>query len=295
MFDRYREIQFATYQSAREHFVKNPEHLIALEKRITEVIAETILSAREEIRRDYDEATYLFPFWQNYPPDERGRAPKGDQYPWIEVGEHALGRKLSRLLAESFSLRDAGLPTGPDERFVLSSPKLKKLTAGYTDSAWLFMDIKSVGPRDDFPHAVMSHNQVSGDGRWEDLKSGIVNTRLLAKGKISEHDFHCSVPPLYVLSDGVIAPVVHVVVKPVYHMLSLSGKERGQTLKKVVIASIPNGLLLTTNPNYAKDHPGLIFPGKDDKGKDPRKLRARVAFEKLALIDKWRVQELSME
>lgn len=66
----------------------------------------------------------------------------------------------------------------------------------------------------------------------------------------------------------------------------------GQPLKKIKVASIPNGLLLTQEPNYMKKYPHLFFPGKDDKSKDLRKIRARVSFDVLKAIDSWRVKEI---
>lgn len=66
----------------------------------------------------------------------------------------------------------------------------------------------------------------------------------------------------------------------------------GQPLEKIKIASIPNGLLLAENPNYIKQYPHLFFPGKDDKSKDLRKIRARVSFDILKKIDSWRVKEI---
>ena len=66
----------------------------------------------------------------------------------------------------------------------------------------------------------------------------------------------------------------------------------GQPLSKIKVASIPNGLLLTQKPSYIKTHPHLFFPGKDDKSKDLRKIRARVSFEILKEIDSWRVKEI---
>lgn len=69
-------------------------------------------------------------------------------------------------------------------------------------------------------------------------------------------------------------------------------KNVGQPLSKIKIACIPNGLLLTQAPNYIKNHPHLFFPGKDDKSKDPRKIRARVSFGVLKEIDDWRVKEI---
>jgi len=293
MFNKYRATQHQVYIAARDHFIRHPEQLIALECHFIQQTHQYLTAARDEIARDYNEASYLYPFWQNYPPEERGRQPRGDQFPWIEVGEHAIGTKLSRLLYNDYDLRDTGLPAGPDQRFVLSSPAISRLTSGYTDSAWLFIDIKSVGPRDNFEHAVMSHNQVSGNGLWNHPEDGVRNDVLTATGARTSHSFHCSVPPLYVLSDGTIAPVINVLIKPFYRMLALSGNnERGQPLSSITVACIPNGLLLMNGPRYLSQHPGLFYPGKDDKSKNPLKVRARVSFPVLNSIADWRVQQV---
>ncbi len=166
MFDSARHDQFKLYGKARTYFVQNPGALITLEKFLSDTLYDLIDANIDEIAFDYNEASKLYPFWQNYPPDQRGRMPKGDQYPWIEVGEQVFGNKLMRLLAGRFKLRDAGLPSGPDKRMIMSSDDITSACSNFTDSCWLFLDIKSVGPRDDQEHAVMSHNQVSGDGKW---------------------------------------------------------------------------------------------------------------------------------
>lgn len=287
MFNTNRKNQFEIYGHARNFFLKNPDCLINIEAFIMQHLSTFITQKKDEIKRDYDEASHLFPFWQNYPPDERGRSPKGDQFPWIEVGEHVFCPKISRYLNENFTVRDTGIPTGPDDRYVIQSEKIKEIL-GITNSVWIFLDIKSVGPRDDQDHTVMSHNQISGNGKWDLIETGIINDILTAEGQRATHPFHCAIPPLFVLSDGTIVPVIQIVLKPVYTMLSLSGTENGQPLKRVTLASIPNGLLLTENPNYLKQYPGLLFPGKDDKGKDPRKMRARVSFDILRKIASWR-------
>lgn len=294
MFEKHTSSQFSLYNKARDYFINQPNCLIELENKITTHLFDSIKQDIEEVASNYNEASFLYPFWQNYPPDERGRAPRGDQFPWIEVGEHALGTRLYNYFQE-FNAKDVGLPTGADQRFVIKSDFIKSITDGMTDSAWIFIDIKSVGPRDDFDHAVMSHNQVSGDGVWATESSGVKNKILTATGSRTSHPFHCSVPPIYVLSDGTILPVIMLVAKPVYKMLSLDGIDnlRGQPLDKVTIASIPNGLLLTVSPNYLKDHPSLLYPGKDDKGKNPLKVRARISFSILQDIDPWRVQSLN--
>jgi len=53
--------------------------------------------------------------------------------------------------------------------------------------------------------------------------------------------------------------------------------------------------LLTENPNYLKRYPGLLFPGKDDKDKDPRKVRARISFELLRKIASWRYIDIAFD
>jgi hypothetical protein len=289
--------QFDAYNDARDFFVRNPSFLIDTEKLLTNTLVSLLRSDLDAIKRDFNEASYLYPFWRNYPPDDRGRQPVRDQYPWIEVGEHVVSAKIARLLGSRFRTRDSGLPTGSDERFVLSSDLIRAI-AHITDSAWLFIDIKSVGPRDDQDHTVMSHNQVSSDGTWDPQADGVRNTPLLAQGKRVTRKFHCSMPPIFVLSDRTAAPLITIAVKPVYRMLAAStpdmDRNDGQPLHRVDVACIPNGLLLTTNPNYLLLHPGLFFPGKDDKSKNPLKLRARVSFAILREIAEWRVQTLTV-
>lgn len=271
MFNRFRKQQYTTYAKAKRHFIADYQHLIGLEQLFMDVLYQVISNRLTEIVADYNEASYLYPFWQNYPPLDRGRQPKGDQFPWIEVGEHVIGSKLPRFLDEEFTIRDVGLPSGPDQRFVITDTRIKDVTQGFTNSCFLFIDIKSVGPRDDADHAVMSHNQISGKGHWNKIGEGIRNAVMTAKGKRSTHSFFCGIPPIYVLSDNTILPVIFYVIKPVYKMLSLSKEyeDGGQPLDRLTLVSIPNGLLLEEKPGYLRKHPSLFFPGKDDKGKNP--------------------------
>ncbi|MFH0873339.1 MAG: BglI family type II restriction endonuclease [Candidatus Komeilibacteria bacterium] len=296
MFNKSRENQFKIYNSVRRYFLAHPEYLIKLEKYFSDKILELLKKNLDSIVSDYNEASKLYPFWQNYPPDERGRSPKGDQFPWIEVGEHSIGVKLIRLLAEIFKSSDPGLPTGPDQRIVLTHPIIKKMTGGLTNCIWLMIDIKSTGPRDDFGHTVMSHNQISGDGNWDKIENGVSNTVLKATGVRNKHLFHATLPPIYILSDGTIAPVIIFALKPTYKMLALDGHsaDAGQPLKKITLISIPNGLLLTKTPGYLKKYPSLLFPGKDDRDKNPLKIRARISFDILKRIDDWRVKTLEV-
>lgn len=293
MFNQFRQFQYNSYRTARNYFIQNYHQLINLEKYVLEEVFNSVRQNLAEIIADYNEASYLYPFWQNYPPEERGRQPIGDQYPWIEVAEHTIGDKLPRLLEGNFEISDVGLPTGSDVRLVISNPRISQITNDVTNSCWLFLEIKSVGPRDDQDHAVMSHNQISGSGRWEVFSDGVSNDVITATGKRANHPFHCSLPPIYILSDGLIVPVVIIILKPVYRMLSLEGNDDGgQPLSRISFASVPNGLLLHEQPNYLMNFPNLFFPGKDETKKDPRKRRCRVSFEILSRIDSWRFREI---
>lgn len=95
MFEKFRHTQFQAYKNARRHLIARPEALIDLEEFVTAKVITGVTRQLPQIQKDYNEASYLYPFWQNYPPEERGRDPRGDQYPWIEVGEHALGGNLA--------------------------------------------------------------------------------------------------------------------------------------------------------------------------------------------------------
>ncbi|MFH1207708.1 MAG: BglI family type II restriction endonuclease [Patescibacteria group bacterium] len=289
--------QFKKYNETRDYLLENPDILIRLEKYCSDKVFEILHTHEAIIIRDYNEASFLYPFWKNYPPDERGRQPRGDQFPWIEVGEHTIGVKVAREIVNLFQeVRDTGLPTGPDQRFIIADPEIKKITKGLTSHAWLMIDIKSVGPRDDFSHTVMSHNQVSGDGIWRKEEAGIKNRVLKATGARSKHNFYPTLSPLYVLSDGAIAPTVLLAIKPIYKMLALDGNGKvGQPLVRIELISIPNGLLLLKKPNYLKKYPGLFYPGKDDKEKNPLKVRARISFSILKSIAEWRVRILEVK
>ncbi|BBD55984.1 BglI family type II restriction endonuclease [Planktothrix agardhii] len=297
MFNKFRNSQYSIYNQARNYFIQNYDQLIGIEKFIALKIYEIVNNNIQQIANDFNEASNLYPFWQNYPPEERGRYPIGDQYPWIEVGEHSIGDKLPRLLEPYFSIRDVGLPTGADVRLVLTHPEINNLTNSFTDTCWLFLDIKSVGPRDDQSHAVMSPNQISGSGIWDSVDGGVSNTVIVAKGRNKSHLFHASIPPIYILSDGTVIPVIIVILKPVYKMLSLEeqSEDGGQPLGRISFATVPNGLLLHEQPNYLAQYPNLFFPGKDDKNTNPQKMRCRVSFEVLKSIANWRFQEIVLK
>ena len=128
MFYEKRRLMCEKYNEARDYFINNPANLINLEHYVTDIINEAIVRNYGEIEHDYNEASFLNPFWANYPPDDRGRAPVGDQIPWIEVGEHSVGHKLNRIISTEFDIREVGLPSGADNRFTLSSNDILEMT-----------------------------------------------------------------------------------------------------------------------------------------------------------------------
>ena len=293
MYNRFRNEMFQRYNLARKEFLLHPETSISTEEYLTNFVCDIFKSNYDEFKCDYNEASFLHPFWANYPPDDRGRSPVGDQIPWIEVGEHSIGHKASRLISQKISIREIGLPSGADNRFIVVDNHIRELTNGVTDKALMFLDIKSVGPRDNFDHTVVSPYQVSGDGIWDNPSDSLRNSVLTAKGNRAEHPFFPAIAPLYVLSDLSTAITVQLFVKPIYKMLSVEEPgSTGQPLEAITVACLPNGLLLTENPGYIKQYPSLLFPGKDDKGKPPLKVRCRVSFELLRKIDAWRVQSI---
>jgi len=295
MYNEKRNMLFTNYNNARKHFIENPHELIAIEKYVASVVNKTINDNYAEIERDYNEATYLNAFWANYPPDDRGRAPVGDQVPWIEVGEHSVGHKLTRIISAQHQIAEVGLPSGADNRVILIDKRISELCNGYTDRVFLFLDIKSVGPRDNFDHTVISPYQVSGDGMWNSPLENMVNSPMTATGRSVSHIFYPAIAPIYALSDGNVAPTIHLFVKPVYKMMSLSeDAKQGQPLDGIKDICVPNGLLISVNPNYLQQHPGLFFPGKDDKKKDPKKIRVRVSFDILRNIEPWRVSDFDL-
>ena len=63
-----------------------------------------------------------------------------------------------------------------------------------------------------------SHNQVSGSGEFDQDTGGIINEIMTATGQRASHEFHCSLPPFYIMPDGTSLLTVTLFVKPVYYM-----------------------------------------------------------------------------
>ncbi|MGH9856516.1 MAG: BglI family type II restriction endonuclease, partial [Acidobacteriota bacterium] len=69
MFKIHAEPQFKKYNEARDFLLENPKVLIDLEKYFSDKLMEILRNHEAEIVRDYNEASFLHPFWKNYPTD----------------------------------------------------------------------------------------------------------------------------------------------------------------------------------------------------------------------------------
>lgn len=68
MFNQYREQMYNTYNTARNHFINNPSELIEIEKFIFESVCDSVRNNIDEIVADYNEASFLHPFWETTRP-----------------------------------------------------------------------------------------------------------------------------------------------------------------------------------------------------------------------------------
>ncbi len=220
--------------------------IIDLKHKYTDFLVNIILSTIAGTYRDFCQATELLPFWVNYPPLQRGRAPSGTSIPWGEVGEKTISARLIRAIAlEDPSITYPGLPLGGDIRFA-------------TDDAYIHFDLKLTGPNDNAHEIVASPHQIAGDGR--SCNGGVNNSPVTVKGARAEMSFQPELPPFYVL-DGRILLCLTYFLKAVYTVQNIGD----QPLHYLELACVPNGLLLFDGPNYFQVQ-GLFIPGKDIQG-----------------------------
>ena len=249
-------------------------HIIAVEKRYTEFLTGVILSAADDIYRDFCQVTELFPFWVNYPPEQRGRKPRGTSIPWGDMGEKSIGQSLVRAISlKNPSVTYPGLPLGGDVRFA-------------TDEALVHFDMKLTGQTDNPHEIVASPHQISGDGAvWKKgvvnpAIDGVANSPFTVIGERSSMNFQPELPPFYVLGGRVLICLTYFI-KAVYKVNSLGD----QPLDHMELVCVPNGLLMFDGPNYARTR-GLLIPGKDDQ--KTKKKRTRVRLNPLSELNQWR-------
>lgn len=244
------------------------ETILYLEHKYMFELLAIVRSVAEAIHLDFQDAVELRPFWINYAPRQRGRAPKDESIPWGDMGEKTIIARLGRAIATKYpELTHPGVPVGGDSRLA-------------TSDALIHLDIKLTGPNDNPNEIVASPYQISGDGaRWE---NGVVNSRQIVKGPRATGEFQPQLPPFYVLKGKTLLCATYFL-KAVYTVL-----EKGnQPLQHLELVCVPNGLLLFDGPQYAANTKMLLIPGKDEKKKTGEK-RVRVRLDPLASLADWR-------
>ena len=257
----------------RLELLQEPEKIIALERKYMEFLVDTTLQAANDLYSDFGRANDLVPFWIDYAPRQRGRAPTGKSIPWSEVGEKSLSSNLIRAIGEAnSSVTFPGLPFGGDVRFA-------------TDDAFIHFDVKMTGPNDNANEVVVPPQQVSGDGAlW---LNGMLSNSFLVTGERKSINFQPKLPPFYVL-DGTVRLCLTYFLKVVYTV-----EEWGvQPLHYLEVACVPNGLLLFDGKRSAQT-PGLFIPGKDTLTTPEHVKRTRIRLDPLSSLDgAWRCKKI---
>ena len=251
------------------------KELLQLEKDTTELLINKITAISSGIKADFDKAAELKPFWERYAPVQRGHKPRGEAFPWGEVGEKVVEGYLYSLMPSIFdSVRFIGVPYGHDIRFM-------------TNTAFIHIDAKSTGPTDNAEEVVSSPNQVTGNGKLGN-DGKVYNEISEMKGPQVTREFQPELAPFYIVDDQVI-PTLTYYLKIVYSVKSLGE----QPLEYLELISVPNGLALFDGPNLNKNVDGLLTPGKDEV-KVVRK-RTRIKLDPLAKLDSWRCQKIKFD
>ena len=260
-----------TYFSLRTELLKEEQtKILLIERQHMALLLDVVLSAADDIYKDFSQAMELYPFWINYPPVQRGRAPTGTSIPWGEVGEKTISACLIKALSlKAPSTTFPGLPLGGDIRFA-------------TPDALVHFDLKLTGPNDNPDEIVASPHQIGGDGRF--WRNGVVNSPVAVTGQKAQMMFQPELPPFYVLEQRVLLCLTYFL-KVVYTVQSIGN----QPLDYLELVCVPNGLLLFDGPNYASTQ-GLLIPGKDEK--DHPKKRTRIRLAPLAMLASWRSNKI---
>jgi hypothetical protein len=263
----------AEYELARSNLLANNcQQLLDLEKNVTAALLESILAVATNIKKDFDAATTLKPFWDRYAPVQRGHKPRGEAFPWGEVGEKVVEGHLYSVMPTVFEeVRFIGVPYGHDIRFA-------------TKDAFIHIDAKSTGPTDNQDEVVSSPNQVTGNGLLT-TDGSVYNEPTEMKGPRVTREFLPELAPFYIV-DGKVLPTLTYYLKIVYSVQALGE----QPLEYLELICVPNGLALFDGPNLLAEVKGLLTPGKDER-KVVRK-RTRIKLNPLAELDNWRCQKI---
>lgn len=262
------ELDQQTYYSVRNDLLDNSNSVALTEEEYTEKLTNAIRGITPRIISDFDQAIALKPFWTNYPPQQRGRAPTGESIPWLEVGEKVITPHVVISISSAIAgITYPGLPSGSDIRFM-------------TEDALIHLDIKITGPNDRADEIVASPNQLSGDGvGWEN--GGMTNSPVSIQGQRSTMQFQPELSPFYIYRRQPLLCLTFFL-KGVYTVRDIGD----QPLDYLELVCVPNGLLSFTGPNYNSTMSGLFIPGKDQR--DHPKKRTRVRLGPLAELNSWR-------
>lgn len=270
------------FSSQREYYLANITEIIELEKQFAFwLLKDVLMGIAQQINNDFSvQAEKLLPFWIEYPPEQRGRKPKGESIPLLELGEKTLVSHLLSTLGKFPFVSFPGLPTGGDVRFA-------------TDTAFVHLDIKLTGPNDNPDEIVVPPNQVSGDGAY--WKSGVLNSawpvKYVSRSRAGEINYHFQpkLPPFYIL-DGKPLLCLTLFLEAIY-----SVSDYGiQPLTYFELICVPNGLMMFEGMNLAQT-PNLIISGKDDKSKSEDSRRIRIRLDPLSEIAPWRTIKVQQE
>lgn len=255
------------YFEVKDQLLQKTDTILKVEQKYMQFLIEVAEIASPRIVYDFDRAREFVPFWINYPPIQRGRAPSGTSTPWSEVGETAIGANLIRAISiKDTAITYPGLPSGSDIRFV-------------THDALIHFDIKVTGPNDRADEVVASPNQISGDGKiWN---NGVINSPVKIVGRRATMIFQPELPPFYMI-EGEILLCLTYFLKAVYTVERLGY----QPLAYLELICAPNGLLAFDGLNYNLTKPQLFIPGKDEL--NHAKKRVRVRMNPLEEIAAWR-------
>lgn len=255
------------YMSIRDGYTRNPDSIINIEAEHFNKILSGLREHYFQIEDDFNEASILSDFWKRYAPRQRGRGPIEDSYPWGEVGEKVLDAHLYQIISNVYNDAEfVGLPYGHDVRYT-------------TNNAFVHIDIKSTGPRDNLDEVVSSPNQVSGNGLFCD-EYGVYNTPVNVLGHRRSLVFQPELPPFYIINDTPRLTLTFYL-KCAYDVVSIGN----QPLKYLEFICVPNGLLMFDTLHY-QNTPFLMIPGKDTQESIHK--RTRIRLNPLTQIAKWR-------
>ncbi|HHS99455.1 MAG TPA: hypothetical protein ENK73_01230 [Thiomicrospira sp.] len=70
------------YNNIRHSLLENNcEELLILEQTTSKVLINALLTISSKIKEDFNSATKLRPFWEEYAPVQRGHKPRGEAFP----------------------------------------------------------------------------------------------------------------------------------------------------------------------------------------------------------------------